>query len=89
MWKLKCAEILSQKIGHDWIKNGFVWQCQAVNFILFVQNFKMMLEASGMLAANAKLRYFYTLLSGEALWKFKTLWVQIRSMSVRLNSGDN
>ena len=36
-------------------------------FLLFVQNFKMMIDASGTLADNVKLHCIRTLLYGEAL----------------------
>ena len=51
-------------------------------FLLFVRNFKMTLEASGTLDASAKLHCIYTLLRGEALHKFDTLCDQVRSTNI-------
>ena len=44
-----------------------------------MQNFKMMPEALGKLAANSKLQYICTLLRGEALRQFYTLCYQVGS----------
>ena len=46
-------------------------------FLLFVQNFQMTLEASGELTSSANIQYICTLLHGEALSKLDTLSVQI------------
>ena len=51
-------------------------------FLFLVQNFNKVLEILGTLAANNKLQYLCTLLSGKALWDFYTLWLQIGSMTV-------
>ena len=50
--------------------------------LLFVQNFKMTIAASVMLAANAKIQYLHTLISGEALHKFDTFYIKNGSMNV-------
>ena len=46
-------------------------------FLLFVQNFKMMLRYSGTLSANANLQYLRILLCGEVLCQFDTLCAQV------------
>ena len=48
-------------------------------FLLFMRNFKMTLEASGTLAASANLQYLRTILCGEALRQFDNLCVQVGS----------
>ena len=53
-------------------------------WLLFcVWGIKKMLEAPGMLAANVKLQYLYTQWYIKALRKFETLYVQIRSMTMK------
>ena len=51
-------------------------------FLFFVRNFNMTLNASGTLAANAELRYLHHLLHGEALRQFDNLCDQLGSMTV-------
>ena len=46
-------------------------------FLLFVRNFKMMIDASGTLADNVKLHCIRTLLCGEALRQFFALCYQV------------
>ena len=54
--------------------------------LLFVINFKMNIEASGILTENVKLQYLCTLFHGKALHKFETLCVHIGSTAMtRLN----
>ena len=48
-------------------------------FLLFVQNFKMMLEASRILIDNTNIQYLRTILRGEALHQFDILCVQVGS----------
>ena len=55
-------------------------------FLLFVQNYKMTLEASGKLTENAKFQYLRTILCGKALRKFESLCAHIVRMTMtRLN----
>ena len=42
-------------------------------FLLFIRNFKMTIEASGMLADGAKIQYICTLVRGKALCQIDTL----------------
>ena len=48
-------------------------------FLLFVRNFRIALEASVNLADNAKLQYLCMLLSGEALCQLDTLCAHLGS----------
>ena len=48
-------------------------------FLLFVQNFQMMLEASGGLSDSAKIQYLSTLLRGEALRQLDMLSIEVGS----------
>ena len=48
-------------------------------FLVFLQNFKMTLEASGTLASSAKIQYICRVLCGEALHQFDTLCAQVES----------
>ena len=50
-------------------------------FLLFVQNFQMTLEASGELTSSANIQYICTLLHGEALSKLDTLSVKVVIMT--------
>ena len=49
-------------------------------FLLFVQNFQMMLEASGGLSDSAKIQYLSTLLRGEALRQLDMLSIEVGSI---------
>ena len=53
------------------------------DFLLFVQNFKMIVKASGMLTASAKLQYLCTILRSEALRHFDTLCAQMGSTNTK------
>ena len=46
-------------------------------FLFFVWNFQITLEASGVLSAISKIHYFYTLLSGESLHQLDTFYVEM------------
>ena len=48
-------------------------------FLLFIKNFNMTIEASGMLVARVKIQYFRTLVLGEALYQFDTLSSEVGS----------
>ena len=48
-------------------------------FLLLVQNLKIMIEALEILADSAKLQYIYTILRGEALHQFDTFCAQAGS----------
>ena len=48
-------------------------------FLLFMQNFKISVEASGTLAASPKLQYICTQILGEALRQFDALCDQVES----------
>ena len=51
-------------------------------FLLFVKTIIMKLDDSGMFVANAKVQYLCTILSGEALWWFNTLFGQLGSTTI-------
>ena len=46
-------------------------------FLLFVRNFQMIIEYSGIIAARTNIQYLFTLLHGEALCQFNTLCNQV------------
>ena len=48
-----------------------------LEFLSFVRNFKMKLDASGTITVNAKLRYLRTILGIEALGQFDSLCAQV------------
>ena len=50
-------------------------------FLLFIQNFKMTLDASGMLVAGANIQYRRALVCGEALHQLDTLSVEVGSIT--------
>ena len=60
------------KLRMDLFDNGNLEE-----FILLMQNIKIIFETSGALTSNTKLQYFHTLLRGEALLEFEILCVQI------------
>ena len=45
-------------------------------FLLFIYNFNMNLEASGTLKYGVKIKLLYTLLNGEALSQFDALYAE-------------
>ena len=51
-------------------------------FLMFIKNFKITLEASGTLSANAKFQYLHTPLRGESLHEFDTFCIQIKRMTI-------
>ena len=50
--------------------------------LLFVWNFQMNIEASGMLAAGANIQYICILVRGEALHQLDILSVEVESMTI-------
>ena len=48
-------------------------------FLLFVRNFQMTLEASGTLTSGAKIQHLHTLVYGEALRQLDTLSIEVGS----------
>ena len=50
--------------------------------LLFIQNFKMMIEALVMIIANVNIQYSHNILRGELLCEFYYLCIQIGSMSI-------
>ena len=58
---------------------GFFENCDPKELLLFVQNFQMNLEASGMLAASAKIQYLATLLCGKFLHQLDIFSVEVVS----------
>ena len=60
------------ELNMDLFNNG-----KLEDFLLFTQNFKMMLEASVTLVTNAKLQYIRTILNGEELRQFDTFCDQL------------
>ena len=53
------------------------------DFLLFVRNFQMTLEESGMLAAGANIQYIRTLERGEALCQLDMLYVEVGSTTTK------
>ena len=49
--------------------------------LLFVRNFQMNLEASGMIAVSANIQYLFMLLHGEALSQLYILSVEVGSIT--------
>ena len=57
-------------------------------FLLFVQNFKILLKALGTLAASENIQYLFTLLHGGAICQFDTLFDQVGSTTtINLSRG--
>ena len=51
-------------------------------FFLFVWNFQINLEASGIIVYSAKIQYLFTLLHGEALHRLNTFSVEVESKTI-------
>ena len=51
-------------------------------FLLFIGNFQMNLEASRTLTSGAKIQYIYMLVHGEVLRQFDTLSIEVGSTTV-------
>ena len=62
------------------------WICLTIaihkNYIFFIQNFKMTIEALGMIIANVNIQYLHIILRGELLCEFYYLCIQIGSMAI-------
>ena len=52
------------------------------DFLLLIWNFRMALNASGMLADNTNIQYLYTLLHVDTMRQFYTLWDQVGSVTM-------
>ena len=51
-------------------------------FLLFIGNFQMNLEASRTLTSGAKIQYIYMLVHGEVLRQFDTLSIEVGSTTI-------
>ena len=65
-------------------KMSFFDNIETEEFLLFIRHFQMTLEATGTLAAGAKIQHICTLVSGEALLKLDTL-----SSEVKITTSQN
>ena len=69
----------SQKSDLYELKIAFFYNYEPEEFLLFLQKFETTLEASGTLAASAKIQYLHTLVHGDLLGQIYTLSVEVRS----------
>ena len=68
------------------LKTVFLDNVNPEEFLWFVQNFRMSLEASGNIMEHEKLQYLRTLFCGKAIQKPETMCLQIGSTTmIRLN----
>ena len=73
MCKIKlCRDPTSEKSDLYEFKVALFDNGEPQEFLFFVRNLQIMLEASGTLAANAKIQYLRMLLRGEALRQLET-----------------
>ena len=56
-------------------------------FLLFVHNFMITLDAPGTLVANTKIQYLCTLINGEYLYQFDALCSQVGSTTMAYLNG--
>ena len=69
----------SQKLDLYEFKTALFDNGEPEEFLLFIRNFNMTLEASGMLAANKNIQYLHMLVRGEVLHQFDTLSSEVGS----------
>ena len=77
-----CRDYMSEKLDLYELKMALFDDVKPERFFLFMRNFKMTIDASGMLTANSKLRYLRTILCVEALHQFDTLCAQVGSTTL-------
>ena len=78
--KLKiCSDTTSEKLDIYEYKMALFGNGEPDEFLLFVCNFNMNLEASGMMETSTKVQYLHTLVSGEALHQFDSMSVDAES----------
>ena len=76
MCKIKlCRDPTSEKSDLYEFKVALFDNGEPQEFLFIVRNLQIMLEASGTLAANAKIQYLRMLLRGEALRQLETFSV--------------
>ena len=69
----------SEKLDQFEFKMALFDNGKPEEFLLFIKNFNMTLEASGMLNSGAKIQYLHTLVHGEVLRQFDTLSAEVGS----------
>ena len=69
----------SEKLDQFEFKMALFDNGKPEEFLLFIKNFNMTLEASGMLNSGAKIQYLHTLVHGEVLRQFDTLYADVGS----------
>ena len=80
--KKYCVGILhSEKSDLNHLKIALFNCGEPEEFLLFVRNFQMTLEASGTLAAGANIQYLCTLVRGKALCQLDIFSVEVVSMT--------
>ena len=63
-------------------KMAFLDNNKPEELLLLMWNFKIMLDKSGIIAANTRIQYLCTLSRGEALCQFGTLCAHVASMTI-------
>ena len=71
--KIKLSrDLTSEKLEPYELKTDLFDNRETYEFLLFIQNFNMTLEASGTIKSDAKIQYLCTLVHGEELCQFDT-----------------
>ena len=76
-----CRDPTSENLDLKRFKMALFGKGDPEEFLLFVQNFKMTLEALGKISANSNIQYLCTLLLGKSLRQFDTLCDKEGSMT--------
>ena len=74
-----CQDMTSQKLEFYEFRMALFDNDDLEEFQLFIRNFSMNLQASGIFAASANIQYLCTLVSGEVLYQFDRLSVEVGS----------
>ena len=69
----------SENLDLNKFKMALFYKGYPEEFLLFIQNLNMTLEASGTLKTCSKIQYLHTLVHGEALHHFYALYAKLES----------
>ena len=70
---------MSQTSDFNELKMALFDTCKPKEFLLFLSNRNMPLEVSGITTSNVEIKYLYTMVRVEALYKFHMLSAELGS----------
>ena len=73
------TDLTSENSDNYKLKTALLDNSKLEDFLLFLRNFQMTLEESGILASGGKIQYLCTLVRGKVLQQLETLSVEVGS----------